>query len=190
LHLLHYCLIDAAYRDFVSSMDVVHARYDKCPHDQLANYKGKEGHPTIGCQAHVGHNKIIYYLGPGFPSARNNKTVVMCDQLMHMMKSDLRYAEFEYDMYVENGERNTMIECDCLALYHLTNKVVSNVDMLHNLCDGGYHMYVVNNDMWLQASRGLQHESMEQALREHEEERRVCIWHREEELSNTNVPLS
>jgi hypothetical protein len=44
----------------------------------------------------------------------------MSDQFMHMLKTDPRCAEFEYDMHVDNGERLTM-------------------KGLYNLCDGGYH---------------------------------------------------
>ena len=66
---------------------------------------------------------MIYYLGSGFPGARNDKTVVMSDTFMHLLKTDPRYVEYEYEVYGENGERHTM-------------------KGLHSLCDGGYHRWV------------------------------------------------
>jgi hypothetical protein len=92
---------------FVSSMDVVHVRYDRCPHAQLPNYVGKEGHPTLGYQVHVGHNKVIYWMGSGFPGARNDKTVVMSDEFLYMLKHDPKYAECEYEIYVGDGVKET-----------------------------------------------------------------------------------
>ena len=121
---------DGAGADFHHAI-VSHASTSRCPHAQLPNYKGKEGHPTIGYQAHVGHNKLIYYLGSGFPGARNDKTVVMSDKFLYLLKTDPRYTEYEYDLYVENGER-------------LTTKG------LHSLCDGGYHR-------WLSTICGYKH---------------------------------
>jgi hypothetical protein len=104
----------------LSLRDVVHVRNHMCPFAHLSNYKGEEGYPTIGYQVHVGHNMMIYYLGSGFPGARNGKTVVMSDYFLHLLKTDPRHVEYEYEVYVENGERLT-------------------VRGLHNLCDGGYH---------------------------------------------------
>ncbi len=102
--------------------DVVHVRYHRCPFAHLSNYKGKKGYPAIGYQVHVGHNRMICYLGSGFPGARNDKTVVMSDYYLHLLKTDPRYVEYEYEVYVENGERLIM-------------------KGLHSLCDGGCHRW-------------------------------------------------
>ena len=51
---------DSVLAGFVSSMDVVHIRYDRCPYAQRPNYKGKEGYPTVAYQFHVGHNYEIH----------------------------------------------------------------------------------------------------------------------------------
>ncbi len=45
---------------FVSSMDVVHIKYDRCPWGQRAIHTGKEGYPTLGFQFHCGHNRKIF----------------------------------------------------------------------------------------------------------------------------------
>jgi hypothetical protein len=66
---------------FISSMDVVHIKYDRCPWGQRAIHTGKEGYPTLGFRFHCGHNRKIYWHSPeGFPGARNDKTVVRYDE--------------------------------------------------------------------------------------------------------------
>lgn len=109
---------------FVSSIDVVHLRYDRCPYAQRPNYKGKEGYPTIAYQFHVGHNSEIFWLSPeGFPGARNDKTIVMYDDFLRKLTSDPLYCNYEYEIFISDGEKEVMRG-------------------LHSLCDGGYHKWL------------------------------------------------
>ena len=108
---------------FVSSMDVVHLKYDRCPHGQRALYSGKEGYPTIGYQFHCGHNREIYYHSPqGFPGGRNDKTIVRYDDFLKKMQNDPIYSNREYQLLVQPGVSETRTG-------------------VHSLCDGGYHKW-------------------------------------------------
>ena len=108
---------------FISSMDVVHLKYDRCPHGQRALYAGKEGYPTIGYQFHCGHNRQIFWHSPqGFPGARNDKTVVRYDDFLKEIKSNPLYSEREYQLLVQPGISET-------------------AKGVHTLCDGGYHRW-------------------------------------------------
>ena len=108
---------------FISSMDVVHLKYDRCPHGQRALYAGKEGYPTIGYQFHCGHNRQIFWHSPqGFPGARNDKTVVRYDDFLKEIQSNPVYSEREYQLLVQPGISET-------------------AKGVHTLCDGGYHRW-------------------------------------------------
>jgi hypothetical protein len=63
----------------VSSMDVVHVRYDRCPAQQRSLHAGKEGYPTLGFQFHCCHNRHAYYVSEAIPGARNDKAIVRFD---------------------------------------------------------------------------------------------------------------
>jgi hypothetical protein len=109
---------------FVTSMDVVHVKYDRCPWGQRAIHTGKEGYPTLGFQFHCGHNRRIYWHSPeGFPGARNDKTIVKFDDFQHALKSNPIYSERDYEVLVADGEREIR-------------------KGVHSLCDGGYHKWI------------------------------------------------
>ena len=117
---------------FVSSMDVVHVKYDRCPWGQRAIHTGKEGYPTLGYQFHCGHNRRIYWHSPeGFPGARNDKTIVRYDEIQRALKENPGYNEREYEVWVSNEDK----------------EIKRGV---HSLCDGGYHK-------WLTAICGAKH---------------------------------
>jgi hypothetical protein len=112
---------------FVSSMDVVHIKYDRCPWAQRAIHTGKEGYPTLGFQFHCGHNRKIYWHSPeGFPGARNDKTVVRYDEFQQQLKNNPIYSAREYEVYLSaDGERRNLVG-------------------VHSLCDGGYHKWMTS----------------------------------------------
>ena len=109
---------------FVSSMDAVHVRYNRCPYSQRAIHTGKEGYPSLVWNFHVGHNREIYYMSPeAFPGARNDKYIVRFDEFQDALRTDPRYTNMEYTIKVAPGE----------------SRVVKGV---HSLNDGGYHRWL------------------------------------------------
>ena len=111
---------------FVSSMDVVHVKYDRCPWGQRAIHTGKEGYPTLGFQFHCGHDRRIYWHSPeGFPGARNDKTIVRYDAFQAALKENPIYCEREYEVWVSDVETEMMRG-------------------VHSLCDGGYHKWLTS----------------------------------------------
>ena len=104
----------------ISSMDVVHVRYDRCPHDQRYFHTGRQHYSSLGFQFHASHNRRIYYVGQNFPGARNDKTVVRSDGMLERLASDPLYKDFEYTVYTATGEEIVMRG-------------------VWALCDGGYH---------------------------------------------------
>lgn len=109
----------------ISSMDVCHVRYDRCPYAARYPHTGKEGYPTLGYQFHVGHNREIYWVSHGFPGARNDKTVVRYDKFQQAMQSEQEYTDFRYKIYTAIGQEEEM-------------------KGVYTLCDGGYHKWLTS----------------------------------------------
>ena len=63
----------------VGSVDVVHVGWDKCPHQHLNMYKGKEGFPSIAYEVICSSRKFIQSVSVGHPGTRNDKHIVRTD---------------------------------------------------------------------------------------------------------------
>lgn len=106
------------------SMDGVHLAWDNCPAQNLSNYKGKEGYPTVAYNVTCDHSKRVLSVHGAFPGSRNDKSIAVTDPAIAMAKEMPAYTEFEYTLYDNSGKPYQIqgwfvlhvvcIACDCL----------------------------------------------------------------------------
>lgn len=106
----------------MSSMDLVHVRYDRCPAAQRPRlHTGKGDFPTMGYrQFHTGHNRYIFQVSD--PGAGTDETIERFDDFLNDLVQNPEYARFPYKM--KTGNVSTFfVACG-------------------DLCDGGYHKWL------------------------------------------------
>ena len=81
-----------------SSMDGVHLHGERLPAGNRHDYVGKEGFPTVAFNCHCTHNLRIIYIGPVQPGARNDKTMVLFDELVRKVRVDPLFTDYTFQM--------------------------------------------------------------------------------------------
>ena len=116
-----------------TSMDGVHLHGDRLPAGNRHDYVGKEGFPTVAFNCHCTHNCRLVYIGPAQPGARNDKTMVLFDELVREVRTNPLFTDYTFELMNDEGE-------------------MEQVKGAWVLCDGGYHN-------WRATITGLKHGS-------------------------------
>ena len=103
-------------------MDGVHLAWELAPFMSRWQYKGKEGFPTVVVNVHCTATGRIVYVGPIFPGAHNDKTMVQYDQLVEAMRADSLFQQCHWQTCVPDGAGSYTELTGCMTL-----------------CDSGYH---------------------------------------------------
>jgi len=107
---------------FVTCMDGVHLAWELAPFMSRWQYKGKEGFPTVVVNVHCTATGRIVYVGPIFPGAHNDKTMVQYDKLVEAMRADTLFQQCHWQTCVPDGAGSYTELTGCMTL-----------------CDSGYH---------------------------------------------------
>ena len=105
----------------VGSIDCVHVRWDRCPFALRWYHVGKEGFPTRVYEVVVDNTRRIRAVTPGFPGARNDKTIVRNDRAVYRIRTETKYTQGGAGLH--------------------PNCAASVLTGLYFICDGGYHMW-------------------------------------------------
>jgi len=92
----------------VGSMDATHIHWMSCPEFAKNDHVGKEGFPTIAFNVVVIHTGRIIHVTPGFPGARNDKTIVRMDNFANQMCAGTLYGDLEATLHKTDGSRTSM----------------------------------------------------------------------------------
>ena len=118
---------------FVKCMDVVHFTWELATFDSRWQYKGKEGYPTVVVNVHCTATGRIVYVGPIFPGAHNDKTMVRYDKLVDSMRDDPLFKERQWQTWAPGAGGGNTVLTGCMTL-----------------CDSGYHE-------WQETMNGYKH---------------------------------
>jgi Plant transposon protein len=87
----------------IGSTDCVHILWERCPAGSRSTHKGKEGFPTLACEATVDHTKKTIAATEGHPGARNDKTIVKFDGFVTKLHDGELYADVPFDIMDNQG---------------------------------------------------------------------------------------
>lgn len=118
---------------FVTCMDGVHFTWELATFDSRWQYKGKEGYPTVVVNVHCTATGRIVYVGPIFPGAHNDKTMVRYDKLVDSMRDDPIFKERQWQTWAPGAGGGNTVLTGCMTL-----------------CDSGYHE-------WQETMNGYKH---------------------------------
>ena len=118
---------------FVTCMDGVHFTWELATFDSRWQYKGKEGYPTVVVNVHCTATGRIVYVGPIFPGAHNDKTMVRYDKLVDSMRDDPLFKERQWQTWAPGAGGGNTVLTGCMTL-----------------CDSGYHE-------WQETMNGYKH---------------------------------
>jgi hypothetical protein len=98
----------AGFPGCLGSIDCVHVRLWNCAANLKQVASGKEKFPSRAFEVMVNHRRMILSCtDQGFHGSYNDKTIVKFDGAMIKIRDGL-YAEYEYNIYEEDGEIVTM----------------------------------------------------------------------------------
>jgi hypothetical protein len=98
----------AGFPGCVGSIDCVHIRLWNCAANLKQVASGKEKFPSRAFEVMVNHRRMILSCtNQGFHGSYNDKTIVKFDGAMIAIRDGL-YADFEYDIYKEDGDIEKM----------------------------------------------------------------------------------
>lgn len=89
------------------SMDCVHIPWDACPYLYRQMNEGRVGYPTRVYEVTVSHDTQIRAIAGSFCGTWNDKTVCRFDGLVHRLKHERRFLEYEYEIMNNDGTTTT-----------------------------------------------------------------------------------